>query len=282
MDDTPIPPAAVDAPPLSGRLVFHLCPIRRGVILANLRRVFGGRLGERQIHRLAQAHYAHLARCGWEILADARQSPTRRAARLKVENAQAALCAYRLGRGVLLLTAHLGNWEVSAPRALARFPEARGRVHFLRRSLPLGLDRVIVARFRRAGIGVVPKKGGLEQVLAALAAGDAVVFPFDQYALGRDGVEVEFFGTPTGTFRSLAVVARATGAPVVPVATWRAADRSHVVRFEEALQPIDADNPEEWIRLNTRTYNAALERLILQHPEQWFWVHRRWKRAPLG
>ena len=90
---------------------------------------------------------------------------------------------------------------------------------------------------------------------------------------------MDFFGSPAGTFRSLAIIARATGAPVVPVATWRAADGSHVLRFEEALDWIACENANEAIRCNTRAYNAALERFILQHPEQWLWAHRRWKEA---
>jgi KDO2-lipid IV(A) lauroyltransferase len=137
----------------------------------------------------------------------------------------------------------------------------------------------VLGRFRRLGLGVLPKKGALDRLLACLAAGDVVVFMLDQYAAGRDGVEVEFLGTPIGTFRSPAVIARATGAPVVPFATWREADGTHVLRFEEALPFIECADPNETIRRNTRAYNAALERFILQHPEQWFWAHRRWKGA---
>ena len=82
---------------------------------------------------------------------------------------------------------------------------------------------------------------------------------------------------PAGTFRSLAIIARATGAPVVPAATWRERDGHHVLRFEEPLTPIECDDYDEEIRRNTRAYNAMLERLILRHPEQWWWMHRRWK-----
>ena len=73
-----------------------------------------------------------------------------------------------------------------------------------------------------------------------------------------------------------------SGAPVVPAASWRAPNGEHVLRFEEALAPIHCDDPGEEIRLNTRAYNEALERLIVRHPEQWFWVHRRWKERGGG
>jgi KDO2-lipid IV(A) lauroyltransferase len=110
-----------------------------------------------------------------------------------------------------------------------------------------------------------------------LAAGDAIVFPFDQHASPPDGIEVEFFGHPAWTFKSLAILALATGAPVLPATSWREPGGSHVLRFEEPMSPIECDNANEAIRLNTRAYNALLERLVLRHPEQWYWVHRRWK-----
>jgi KDO2-lipid IV(A) lauroyltransferase len=283
MHDAKVAPGSAAAPPpLLGRLVFHCLPVRRRIVLDNLRRVFGDRLDERGVRLLAQAHYAHLARSLWEIVADTWRTPAASERQLRIENGAAAVHAHRRGKGVLLLTAHCGNWEVAAPRGMARLPEADARVHFVRRPLPRWLDGVITGRFRRAGIGIVPKKGSLDRILAALAAGDAVVFPLDQYALGRDGVEVEFFGIRTGTFRSLAIIARASGAPVVPVTTWRDTEGGHVVRFEDALVPIDVGDPDEWVRVNTRAYNAVLERFVLAHPEQWFWIHRRWRETGDG
>jgi KDO2-lipid IV(A) lauroyltransferase len=92
-------------------------------------------------------------------------------------------------------------------------------------------------------------------------------------------VEVEFFGEPAGTFRSLAIIAAATGAPVLPAASWREPDGTHVLRFEAALEPIRHEDAREELVRNTRAYNAALERLVVRHPEQWWWVHRRWKAA---
>ena len=184
----------------------------------------------------------------------------------------------RRGRGVLVLTGHFGNFEVATAAGLASYPHARGRFYFVRRPFkPRWLDDLVTRRFRRAGFGVLPKRGGLEGILDRLNAGDLIVFPFDQHAGRKDGVVVEFFGHPAGTFRSLAILALNTGAPVVPAASWREPDGRHVLRFEEPLAVIESDDVNEAIRRNTRAYNAALERLILRHPEQWWWVHRRWK-----
>ena len=144
---------------------------------------------------------------------------------------------------------------------------------------PQWLDALVTRRFRRAGFGVMAKRGSLDAILERLAAGDMVVFPFDQHAGPPDGIESEFFGHRAWTFKSLAIIALATGAPVLPAASWREPDGSHVLRFDDPVPPVEKDNVSEEIRLNTRAYNAVLERLILRHPEQWFWVHRRWKEV---
>jgi len=266
--------------PFVGTLIYHLLPIRRRTVLSNLQRVFGDDVPAAEIARLAQAHYAHLARSLIELARVPWLSAGRRTALVRVENIEAMLRAHAQGKGVLVLTGHFGNWELATVVGLANFPQYRGQFHVVRRPLaPRWLDTLVTRRFRRAGFGLVPKQGALDAVLDRLAAGDAVVFTFDQHAGGRDAVAVEFFGHPCGTFRSLALIALSTGAPVVPAASWREPDGSHVMRFEDAVPAIDCEDPGEAIRATTRAYNAALERLVLRHPEQWFWVHRRWKDA---
>ena len=267
-------------PSVAGKLLYYLLPIRRAVVLENLRRAFGDVVPEPEIRRLAQAHYAHLARLCLEFLWFPWCSQKRRSAMVRAENVDALLRAHAQGKGVLVVTGHFGNWEVATAAGLERYPQGRGRFCFVRRAFkPRWVDALVTRRFRRAGLHIVAKHGGLPAILDHLAAQDIVVFPFDQHAARRDGVTVEFFGHPASTFRSLAILALSTGAPVVPGASWREPDGTHVLRFEEPLPMIQCDDVSEAIRRNTRAYNAALERLILRHPEQWWWVHRRWKTA---
>jgi KDO2-lipid IV(A) lauroyltransferase len=264
--------------PLLGKLLYHLLPLRRGVVLENLRRVFGEGAPEAEIVRLAQSHYAHLGRLFLEFLWFPWVPETRRGALARVENLASLEAAVARGKGAFILTGHFGNFEVATAAGLANYPAARGRFYFVRRPFkPRWLDNLVTRRFRRAGFGVVPKRGGLDAILDQLAAGDLVVFPFDQHASRKDGVRVDFFGHPAGTFRSVAVIALTSGAPVIPAASWREPGGRHVLRFEDPLALIEHPDTNEAIRLNTRAYNAALERMILRHPEQWWWIHRRWK-----
>jgi len=269
------------APSRAARLFYMLMPFRRKVVLDNLQRVYGAVADDAEITRLAQAHYGHLGRLLWEFLRAPFQSQQQRKAMVRVDNLQALLDAHALGKGVLVLTGHFGNFEVATTAGLSSFPQAKGRFHFVRRPIrPEWLDRLVTRRFRRAGFGVLPKRGGLDAILERLAAGDLVVFPFDQHAQRKDGVKVELFGHPAGTLRSLAVIALSTGAPVVPASCWREDPTHHVLRFEAALTAVEHADVNEAIRLNTRAFNQALERLIVRRPEQWWWVHRRWKEWP--
>jgi KDO2-lipid IV(A) lauroyltransferase len=271
---------AVTRAPLAGRILYHVLPVRRRVVLDNLRRVFGAAAPEDEIVRLAQAHYAHLWRLAVEFFRFRFLSEARKSALVRVDNLDAFVDAFRRNKGVLILTGHFGNWEVATVAGIRSYPEVRGRFHFVRRPIkPRWLDALVTRRFARAGFGVVGKRGSLDRIVELLEAGDVIVFPFDQYAHRPDGIDVEFFGHPAGTFKSLAIIALATGSPVLPAAAWREPDGRHVLRFEDPLPLVDHADANEAIRRTTRAFNAALERLILRHPEQWYWVHRRWKRA---
>jgi len=273
-------PAVVDVP-FAGRFLFRIFPLRRKVILANLNRVYGDTVAPGEIVRLAQAHYGHLWRLFGEFLKFRWLPQARKTALVRVENIEGLVAAVNQGKGVLVLTGHFGNWEVATIAGIGNYPEVRGRFHFVRRAIkPKWLDALVTRRFNQAGFGVLPKRGSLDAILATLAAGDMIVFPFDQHARPPDGIEVDFFGHPAWTFKSLAIIALATGAPVLPATSWREPDGRHVLRFEDALAPIELPNTNDAIRANTRAYNATLERLILARPEQWYWVHRRWKVVP--
>ncbi len=272
-------PAATRVP-LAGRLLYRLLPLRRRVILENLRRVYGATLDENAIVELAQAHYGHLWRLAGEFLRFRWQSRASQLASVRVDNLDAFVEAYLQGKGVLLLTGHFGNWEVATVAGIGSFPQMRGRFHFVRRALkPDWFDRLVTRRFEKAGFGVLPKRGSLDAMLDRLAHGDAIVFAFDQHASPPDGIAVDFFGQPAWTFKSLAIIALATGAPVVPATSWREPDGKHVLRFEAPIAPVEHASTNEAIRLTTRAYNEALERLVLRRPEQWYWVHRRWKEV---
>jgi KDO2-lipid IV(A) lauroyltransferase len=264
--------------PWFGKLFYHLLPYRRALVLENFRRVFGDTLPEDEILRLAQAYYAHYIRFLIEFIRLPFMSAKKKKSYIRVENMESPLRAHEKGKGLIFLTGHFGNWEVSTVAGIAQFPQFKGLLHFVRRPLhPEWLNRFITRRFRRAGFSTIAKRGSLDTILNLLESGAVVVYVFDQHAAKGDGIAVDFFGHPAGTFKSPALLAMSTGAPVIPASSWREPDGTHVLRFEEPLPLIEHENVGKAIRQNTRAYNAVLERMLLRHPEQWIWMHRRWK-----
>jgi len=266
--------------PWFGKALYHLVPYRRGVVLGNLRRAFGDVLPEEEIRRLAQAYCGHYVRFLLELVRLPFMSAERRKAWIRLENVESPIRAHAEGKGLLLLTGHFGNFEVSTVAGISQFPQYHGLFHFVRRPLkPRWLNEFVTRRFRRAGFGTLGKRGSLDALLDLLTSGGIIVYVFDQHAGPGDGIPVDFLGHPAGTFKSLALLAMSTGAPVIPASSWRQPDGTHVLRFEEPLPLLECEDVDEAIRRNTRAYNAALERMLLRHPEQWIWMHRRWKAS---
>lgn len=266
------------AVPWFGKLLYYLLPYRRGVVLGNFRRVFGDYLPPPEILKLVQAYYAHYVRFLLEFIRLPFMSAECRKSWIRLENTESPIRAHQQGKGILLLTGHFGNFEVASVVGLTQFPQYQGLLHFVRRPLkPKFLNDLVTRRFRRAGFGTLAKRGSLDAILNLLAGGAIIVYAFDQHAGKSDGITVDFFGHPAGTFKSVALLALTTGAPVIPVSSWREPDGSHVLRFEDPLPLIECPDAGEAIRRNTQAYNAVIERLLLRHPEQWIWMHRRWK-----
>lgn len=261
-----------------GRCVYRFLPYRRGVIVENIKRAYGARVSASQVEQLAKAHYTHLAKLLGELISFRFMSLKARAHRVRVDGVPELTQAFFAEKGIIILTGHFGNFEVSTVSGIEHFPQVKGRIHFLRRPIkPKWLSDFLTKRFNQAGFGVVGRRGSLDEIVTILEKGDAIVFPFDQYARRPEGIDIPFFDVPAGTHKSMAVIAMATGSPVMPAASWREPNGTHVLKFWPPLTPIEHDDVGQEIRLNTAQYNEALEQLVLAHPEQWWWVHRRWK-----
>ena len=193
---------------------------------------------------------------------------------IRLEGGEHFQKALEAGRGVLFATAHLGNWELSAfAHAMLAAP-----MSVVVRPLdnPL-LDRLVERRRSLSGNRAIGKKDFARSILKALAANQAVGILIDQNALPADGVFVPFFGTAACASTGFAKLAAHSGATVLPgFALWSDQERRFVLRFYSPV-PITGD-----AALDTATLQARLEEVIRQYPDQWLWLHRRWKTRPEG
>ena len=182
------------------------------------------------------------------------------------------------GKGVLFLTAHLGNWELSSiAHALYGHP-----MYVMVRPLdnPL-LDALVQRRRSLHGNCLIAKEDGARDVLRALRANEAVGILADQNAAGDDGVFVDFFGLKASATRGAAQLALRTGAAIIPgFAFWNARAGRYVLKFYPPVEPARGPDRERNILETTQRCQAAIERAIRERPEQWLWMHRRWNRRP--
>lgn len=265
---------------LIGKFLYRFLPYRRAIVMANIKQVFGDVLSPKEQTSLAQSFYSHLATSIKEMIQLRFMSEQRLKKQVEVRGYERLLKVAEGGRGILVLTGHFGNWEYAPIGGILNFKQFQGQFHFIRRTLGgKFIERLLFHRYYDAGLNVIPKKNALQQVCDVLDKNHAVVFVLDQHAslVNRDGVAVEFFGKKAGTYRSLASIARHTGIPVIPAAGYRLEKGRHVLEFHEPIHWDDHGSTQESIYHNTLAYNKALENIILAHPEQWMWLHKRWK-----
>lgn len=184
------------------------------------------------------------------------------------------------GRGVLLLTGHIGAWELCAfAHGLYGHP-----LSFLVRRLdnPL-LDRLINSYRELSGNRVIDKNNAVRAVLGALARGEDVGVLIDVNVLGEQGVFCDFFGIPACSTTGLAVFALRTDAPVVPgFLIWDESIGKHRLRFESEVPLIRTGDFKEEVALNTARFTKVIEEYARNYPDQWLWVHKRWNTRPEG
>lgn len=182
--------------------------------------------------------------------------------------------AKQAGHGVLIATAHLGNWELSAfAHALLTEP-----MNVMVRPLDNELiDRLVEGRRTLSGNHLIFKRDAARAVLKALRNNEAVGVLIDQNTSESEGVFIDFFGKPACAGSGFVKLAYRSQAPVVPgFALWDREKKRYVLRFFPAIE-LTGDE-----RVDTQRIHAFLERTIRQYPDQWMWIHRRWKTRPPG
>jgi Kdo2-lipid IVA lauroyltransferase/acyltransferase len=184
------------------------------------------------------------------------------------------------GKGVIYLTAHLGGWELSAfAHSIQGHP-----LHVVMRGMdnPF-LDRFITHFRTMHGNRAVDKDNFVRGLLSAMKAGETVGILMDTNMTPPQGVFVDFFGIPACTASGLARIALRTDAAVVPGFTiWDRELRKYRLRFDPALALIRTGHEEADIVANTALFTKVIEQYVRRYPDQWLWVHRRWKTRPAG
>ncbi len=259
-----------------GWLAFTL-GIRRRVALENLAHAYPEK-SEAERRDIALGAYRTMARVVLESI-DEKDHLDMSWADLEVrgEGWEALKATVARGQGALLVTAHFANWE-RAGKLVRRLGVP---MNALVRPLKGALNMRIVDNRLGAGVGLIYPKGAIAEVNKALKQGESVLMLLDQALPAKAAVFVPFFGRPASTTPAMAVAAQRTGAPVFVMMGIR--DESGLrlrVEVEGPILPPEGPGEQDALTAHTAAVTAVLEKYIRRYPEQWLWLHRRWKVQP--
>ncbi|HEY0161762.1 MAG TPA: lysophospholipid acyltransferase family protein [Edaphobacter sp.] len=262
-----------------GNLAYSVLSRLRRVGAQNLAMAFPN-LNNAERERILKTEYRNLGLLLAEFCQMSRYTPEQASRFIRYEGLENYLRARDRGQGVLVLTGHLGAWELSSfYHSLMGYP--MGMV--IRR-----LDNPLVDRFVNRirclhGNRVIHKDDFARGLIASMRAGETVGILMDTNMTPPQGVFVPFFGRQACTASGMARVAQRTGAAVVPgFLLWEEREQSYVLHFGEELPVVCTGDTEADALENTAKFTAVIEDYVRRYPEQWLWMHRRWKTRPAG
>ena len=256
-----------------GILGYWLAGKERRKTLAHLRLAFGKSLKEPEIQRLAIGSWANLGRNAFEMIGWSRWSHPKIANLIsRVRGWEHAEAALAKGKGVLAVTAHLGHWELLAAYVGYRTPIAV----VYKPVYDPRLDKMLLDFRGKWGGPVIPRGQALKGILKALAENRTIGVLMDQDT-GDDGVFVPFMGIPAWTQSGPARIARKTGAALVPFFVVRGRDGKFELHLEPEIKRPETGDAEADILETTKRYTEVIEAYIRTYPDQWVWMHERWK-----
>lgn len=260
-------------------VVYALQPKLHGIALFNLQLAFPDwTLAQRE--RVIDGMVRQI---GWMIGEFSRFPKYTRATIEKlvaIDGAENFAAAQQRGRGVLFLTGHMSAWEL-APFAHALYGHP---LHFLVRPIKNRRVDALINGYRcLSGNQPIDKNRAARAMLKVLGDGGTVGILADHNTSIEEGVFVDFFGVPASTTSGLARIALRTDAAVVPgFLCWDEAAGKYRLQFGPAVELIRTGDEDEDVRENTQQFTHIIEEYVRAHPEQWVWIHKRWKTRPAG
>jgi len=248
----------------------------REIAKDNLRRSFPD-WSETEIDRVARAVWVHFGGVMFDLVRLLARGPAMIPPLVTLEGREHAESARSSGRGVVIVTAHFGNWEAHGIAHGQTF----GSIGVVARPLDNpAFDRVMTALREGAGNEVIAKEHAMIRSMRRIKEGRGVAFLVDQNVQAKEGIFVNFFGRPACTTPFAAKLAIRTGAMVLPCRTVMTDDFRYRVIYDAPIDPKAFVESDEGVRALTQAMVDTTERWIRSNPEQWLWMHRRWHTKP--
>jgi KDO2-lipid IV(A) lauroyltransferase len=255
---------------------YHLSPRRRLIAIYNLKRAFPEK-SIAEVTLIAKGVYRNMAIVAAEFFDIPWLTKDRIHEVVEVEGFEHCVEALKKGRGLLMFGAHFGNWEL---QAIAMSLLVHPLVVIYRTLDNRILEHLVMSVRTSTGNMPLVKQKSMRKILRTLKANGIVGLLIDQNWSWQEGVFVDFFGRPACTTDGLALLALHTEAPVIPSFTVRVDSGKYRLIIGEAVELINTDQRESDVLINTQNFTRIIEDMIRKYPDQWLWVHQRWKTQP--
>jgi KDO2-lipid IV(A) lauroyltransferase len=258
-----------------GLVAFAVALPRRRVTLDNLRHAFPDKTPA-EIRSLARGAFQNYGVSLVEMLWSGQAQRSELAPLVRLVNPEVVSRALGRGKGLILLSAHFGSWELLLSGLIINLDMPISAIVQLQRNKRI--DAIIDTQRRRFNVTTIPMGPSVREVLKVLQRNGTILILADQSG-PKESLFVNFFGRPAATHRGTAAFSLRTGAPIVLVLLVRQRDGTHQAVFEEVDLTGIAGSSEEAITELTRRHTAVLERYIRRYPDHWLWMHKRWKHT---
>jgi KDO2-lipid IV(A) lauroyltransferase len=254
-------------------IFYHVDSRRRLIALHNLQRSFPEK-NYKEIIKIAKASYRHFAVVGAEFADMPYITNDNIEKWLDVDGYENYLTANAMGKGILSIVAHFGNWELLP----VGIPIYARPIHIVYRPLDNKIIDNIVEYVRTMrGNSLIPKGGSGRKIIELLKQNQIIGILSDQNVNTSEGVFVDFFGRPACTGVGLTVMAMRSGAPIIAIFPARQKSGRYKVIVKPPIEAVSTGNYEADLVYNTQRFTKIIEGVVREYPEQWFWFHQRWK-----
>lgn len=256
-----------------GLLWFYVIRYRKDLVLDNLHQAFQKEKNRKELCIIARKNFIHYGINFIEFLKLPYTSDEKLKKNLVPGGLEHFHAALKNGKGLIVILGHYGNWDLMSVAQVL-----------------IGLDGYIITKTARnksintlwqkiredKGVHFISDKNSIFQIVTLLKKNKIIFMIFDQHMGNSMGIRVNFFNRPASTMRVVALLSKKLGVPVIPVHCWRKG-KKHYFQAEKKIDLIVGKSDEETIKLTTQKYNDVLEEFIRKCPEQWLWIHKRWK-----
>ena len=258
-----------------GSLAYAVDSKHKKVAMTNIQATL--KLPKKEAKRLTKQVYRNLAFLLKDFVLN--QNTTKEAVLAKVDFKGEEILhkALQSGKPILFMGSHYGNWELIPLALAARYDLP---ISVVGKPLPSkAMDEILRANREQFDIQLIEKRRAMRKIFQAISKGRAIGILVDQHTTDREGIEVDFLGLPAMHTPVLSLLSRRYEAPIIPIFITTEDHRHYTIHFQEPIQPLRTKDEKSDIHRLTQAQADVLARQIHKRPQEWFWLHKRWKKA---